>query len=413
MRLGLVFAAVWTAYAQTSITFDPPLVTHCNARGMGSGTVFWNYDGGGQVQIRIGAVDGTALTKLVGPQGSVPTGYVVTDGTVFLMTDGGSQELARTIPAIVRCNPAGEVLAPALSSATYFPLQVGDEWIYQYNSRVITSVYLARRITQAVYIGDLAWFVLEDSFSGSTQTSLSWLRNDDAGRIYQLTSQGGQLWLDPTTPPDPSAVLKITGRGGTVQSPAGTFADSLSYSVINGGLDLETGTFARGIGLVINNHDMLTGSSGGFVQGMTLVYARIDGHVVFGSPMSSLELGVEANSFDLSNMQAPNCAVPCYFVACGLAPGADPPGTYKPCFQARVRMGQTGSVAEQCDLDLLDSSSKTVSHTTVSGGTDNEAVVAIQIPLYTTPNHPYPAGSYQLRAQTPDGRVAMAPIQLK
>lgn len=32
-------------------------------------------------------------------------------------------------------------------------------------------------------------------------------------------------------------------------------------------------------------------------------------------------------------------AVPCLFVACGLVPGADPPGTYRPCLEASLRGG--------------------------------------------------------------------------
>ena len=417
MRFALIVLTFSTAFAQTTITFDPPLVTHCNSSALGSGTVSWSSDGPGQVQVRIGAVDGTSLTGLVSPQGSVAVNDRVTDGMIFILTDGGSQELARTAPVIVRCNPAGEVLGPALAAASYFPLQVGDEWIYSYSSRSVTSIYLTRRISQAVFIGEVAWFVLEETFSGSAQPSLSWFRNDDMGRIYQLTSQGEKLWLDPSAPPDPSATLRITGRGGAVQVPAGRFQDSLSYQVVNGGLDLETGMFARGIGLATNSHTMLTGSSGGFTEGMTLVYSRIDGHIVYGSPLSSLELGVESNSFDISGKNTANCAVPCYFVACGLVPGTDSPGTYKPCFQARVRMGQTGSLTgsnvQSCDLDLLDSSNNSLYHATLTGTSDNESIIASQVPLYVTPNQPFAPGSYQLRAQTPDGRVSIAPIQLK
>ena len=413
MRFVLILLASIGACGQTAITFDPALVTHCNSSGLGSGTVSWNYDGGGQVQVRVGAVDGATLTGLAGPQGSVAINDLVIDGMVFILTDGGPQELARTTPAIVRCNPAGEVLAQGLATASYFPLQVGNEWIYSYSSRVVTSAYLTRRISQAVFIGEVAWFVLEDTFGGTAQPSLSWFRNDDAGRIYQLTSRGEKLWLDPSVPPDPSATLQIAGMGGVVQVPAGRFQNTLSYRVVSGGLDLETGTFARGIGLATNSHTMLTGSSGGFTEGMTLVYARIDGHVVFGSPSSSLDLGVESNSFDVSNKNTANCAVPCYFVACGLAPGADPPGTYRPCFQARVRMGQTGSAVQACDLDLLDSSNNSLYHATLTGTSDSESIVANQVPLYVKANQPFPPGRYQLRAQTPDGRTSIAPIQLK
>jgi hypothetical protein len=387
---------------------------------MGSATISWHSDGPGSVQIRIGAVDGPAITGLVPPQGSVTTDRI-TDGMVLLLTDGGSQELARTMPVILRCNPAGEVLTAALAASSYFPLQVGDEWIYAYNSRVSTSTYVTRRIVQADFIGLVVWFVVEESLNGTSQPSYSWFRNDDMGRIYQLTSQGEQLWLDPTTPADPSASLKITGRGGATLAPAGRFQDSLSYMVIRDGLDLEAGNFARGIGLVNNSHTMLSGSSGGFVSGFTLVYARIDGHIVFGSPAVSLELATEANSFDVTNQKAPNCAVPCYFVACGIAIGTDPPGTFKPCFQARVRVGQTGADLQSCDLDLLDGSGNSLYHTTLTGTSDSESILVQQVPLYSlsaTPPYPatiqqFPPGSYQLRARTADGRVSMAPIVLK
>lgn len=406
MRIALFLVTIAGAWAQTSITFYPAVVTHCNSAGAGSGKVVWSYDGAGQVQVRVGSAAGKALTQPAGPHGSAPTGEVVTDGIIFVLTDAGGTELAETAPAIVRCNPAGEVLAPSLAGAPYFPLQPGDEWIYSYSSRINTNVYVMRKITGAIYVGDLAWFTVEESIGGGAQPSLSWYRNDDMGRIYQLTSQGAVLYLDPTTPPDPSAILKPT-VGGPVQVPAGTFSNTLNYSIINGGLDLESGTFARGVGLVMNSHNMLSGSSGGFTEGMKLVYARIDGHVVFGSPMSSLELGVDASSLDVTNRKAANCAVPCYFVACYLAPGADPAGTYKPCFQARVNLGHTGFGRQQCDVDFLDSANQVLSHATVTGDFGS-----VQIPLYSAPNVPYQPGNYQVRAQTPDGRIAIAPVQL-
>ncbi len=416
MRLVLFLLILESAAAQSFIRFDPPVVTHCTASGLGAGTVSFHDDGPGAVQVRVGTADGGALTGLVPPDGSATTGDWVTDGMAFILTDGGSQELARTT-AVVRCNPPGEVLAPALAAASYFPLQVGDEWIYIFNSRISTFSYVTRRIVRVDLIGDVAWFVISEAV-GTLPGSESWFRNDDSGRIYQLINNQEQLWLDPSVPADPSALLMITGRGGAVQVPAGRFQDSLGYKVFRGALDLETGSFARGIGLVTNSHTSLTGSSGGFTEGLTLVYAKIDGHVVFGSPVVSLELATEANRFDITGKQAPNCAVPCYFVACGLAPGADPPGTYKPCFQARVRLAQTGSDVQSCDLDLLDSSNNSVYHATLTGTPDRESILVQQVRLYApyqypaTPQ-PFPPGNYQLRAQTPDGRMSIAPIVLK
>jgi hypothetical protein len=108
-------------------------------------------------------------------------------------------------------------------------------------------------------------------------------------------------------------------------------------------------------------------------------------------------------------------------VACGLGSFVDPPGTYKPCFQARVRLRQTGSDVQSCDLDLLDSSNTSVFHTTLTGTSESESVMVQQVLLYSvSPTPPYPqtfqtlpVGKYQLRAQTPDGRVSIAPIEIK
>jgi hypothetical protein len=407
----LLLLAATCSFAQTTINFVPAVVTQCAPNGLGSGIVSWNASGPGPVLIRIGSAGGSALTGASPSQGTALTGEWVADGMVFVLVDGALQELARTT-ARVKCNAATEALPSALASGSYFPLQVGNEWIYGFNTRGSTYSYVTRRISRAELTGDTVWFVLEESLSGSAQIAESRFRSGDAGRIYQLTAQGDRLWLDPSPNPDPSALLTNTGRDFTSQTPAGVFRNGFSYRVINGGLDLETGTFARGIGLVMNSHDMLSGSSGGFTSGLTLLYAKIDGHIVFTPASNSLELAAEANTFDVSNQATPNCAIPCYFTACGIA-GADPAGTYKPCFRATVRMGQPGPDAQSVDLDLLDGSNNSLFHATLVGTAEPESIVAKQVLLYSKPNQPFPAGSYRLRAQTPDGRMSIVPIQLK
>ena len=410
MRLFLFLSvAVWLP-AQTSLTIVPDVITHCAPNGLGRATLVWNSSGPGPVQVRVGAPDGPSMTSLVPPQGAAPTGDWVSDLTTFVLTDSGTQELARAT-ARVRCNPAGEVLPAGLAAASFFPLAVGDEWVYATDSRVITAGYVIRRITRAELIGDTAWFVVEQTTSGQNTPTETRYRNDSQGRIYQLTFQGEQLWLDPTSPPDPAAFLKIDARGLLTQSSVGEFRDTLNYEVLIGFLVMERGVFARGIGLMMNSQTMLSGSSGGFLQNMNLVYARIDGHIFYTAPSNSIELGVDANDFDVTNKITPNCAVPCYFVACGITPGADPPGTYKPCFQARVRLGPPASDGT-VDLDLLDGSNTSVFHVTLAAPAESDAIVFRQIPLYSAPNLPVPPGAYRLRAQSPDGRAAVAPIQL-
>ena len=139
MRYLLLFFAYVCASAQTSITFAPSVITHCSSGGVGSGTVSWNYDGAGPVQVQIGDANGPTLTGPSNPRGTAATAEWVSDNMVFVLA-AGSQELART-SVRVKCNPAGEVLSAALRAASYFPLQVGNEWTYTYNSRAGTSNY--------------------------------------------------------------------------------------------------------------------------------------------------------------------------------------------------------------------------------------------------------------------------------
>jgi len=80
---------------------------------------------------------------------------------------------------------------------------------------------------------------------------------------------------------------------------------------------------------------------------------------------------VESSILDVSSGNVTNCAVPCYFVACGLTPGADPPGTYKPCFQAGVRLEHLPvQDSTTLELDLIDAGERSVYHTsaTVAAG---------------------------------------------
>lgn len=404
---SLVFLCVsCSLLAQTSLTLNPEVITHCAPNGLGHLTAVWNYSGPGPVQVRVLSSNGPSMTGPTLPQGNAQSGEWVRDGMMFVLTDAGTQELARAT-ARVQCNFAGEVLPTALAVASYFPLRVGDEWVYLVNSRLITSAYVTRRISRAELVGNTAWFVIEQTVSGEANPQETRFRNDNQGRIYQLTTQGEQIWLDPTAMPDPSAILKVDGRGFDLKTPIGIFHDALSYDRRET-LILERGMFARGIGLVTSSQQMLTGSSGGFLQGLDLVYAKIDGHIYYATPSHSIELGVDATDFDVTNQKAPNCAVPCYFVACGFVPGADPPGTYKPCFQARVQF-QSASV----DLDLLDAASNSVFHLTLASPGDSDSIVFRQVPLYSTPNHPFPTGSYRLRAQTTDGAAAFASIQVR
>jgi hypothetical protein len=163
-------------------------------------------------------------------------------------------------------------------------------------------------------------------------------RADDHGRVYILTGAGEQLFLDTTNTPDKSAVLQITGPPGSFRTDLGTFGDSLSYRNLINSLLVENGTLVRGVGVVASEQDMLTGSSGGFFEARTLIEASLAGGLHFSLNASSLQLGIESLNLNVSGRQVTNCAIPCYFAACGLVPGTDPPDTYKPCARARIEL---------------------------------------------------------------------------
>ena len=172
-----------------------------------------------------------------------------------------------------------------------------------------------------------------------------------------------------------------------------------------GSLLLETGTLARGMGLLTSNTQMLSGSSGGFTQGRTLVEATVAGGIHFPAPVPSVQLGMESLSLNVSGQKATNCAVPCYFVACGLVPGADPPGTYKPCAQARVGLANWpagASRAVRVQFVAPDGTTR-FDQTLNLDVSPAESVIFVQVPLYSAPNLGLPAGLYQLLAKTADG----------
>jgi hypothetical protein len=406
--------------AQTIFQIRPDVVTECSQFGLGRATIVWNYPGPGPVQVRVGPA-AVAMTGLQPPIGSGDTGNWVSDGLLFTLVDSGGQELARAT-ARVKCSPFPDPIAAALLSTSYFPLQVGNQWVYRIDSRVGTANYVTMRVASVRIINDQAWYSVLTG--DDPQTAIETLYRPDAqGRIYQLDRNGQEiLWLDPTVNPNPSAVIQIlNGRGQPFRNPLGSFPDAFGY-VIRTPLTRETGTFARGVGRVNSSTDMLTGSSGGFTDGLDLVYARIGGNIRFATPTLSIGPSVESNDLDVSGGNVTNCAVPCYFVACGITPGADPPGTYKPCFQARVRL-ENLPVQDSTTLylDLIDASDRSVYHTSATvaaGQAQPDSILVRQLQLYTAPNQPLPPGPYRVQVKAKvsaggDSATAVIPLQVR
>ncbi len=289
--------------------------------------------------------------------------------------------------------------APAAGS--YFPLDVGDRWVYRIDDRQSTASYQTWRIDRMEERNGATYAVMTIEGPGSLFAE-AWFRADNSGRVYSRSGNGERLFLDPSGQPAPEAELQVTGKGGA-STALGDFPDALSYQN-HMPLVLETGTLARGVGLLSSYATMLTGSSGGFTQGRTLVEARVAG-ISFSLPAPSVQLGLESLDLDVSGKQVTNCAVPCYFVACGFVPGADSPGTYKPCARARVALvNWPADQSRTVQLQLLTPDGPAAYHQTlVLNTTAQESALFIQVPLYSSPNQPLPAGTYQLTATSADG----------
>ena len=292
----------------------------------------------------------------------------------------------------------------ALATGTYFPLDVGDRWVYRIDDRLVTGSYQTWRVDRTATQNGKTYSVMAIEGPGTIYAEY-WFRADSTGKVYELSGAGEILFLDPSGQAAPGATLQVTGKGGAYAISLGTFPDTLAYSNSMGSLLLETGTLARGMGLLTSNTQMLSGSSGGFTQGRTLVEATVAGGIHFPAPVPSVQLGMESLSLNVSGQKVTNCAVPCYFVACRLAPGADPPGTYKPCAQARVGLANWPAGASRAvRVQFVGPDGTTRFDQTLNlDASPTESVIFIQVPLYSAPNNALPAGFYQLLAKTADG----------
>ncbi len=354
---GLLWAMCGCA---ATLAISPETVNQC-ASGLGRVTLSWS-GASGPVDVRVGSSQGVSMTGVVGPEGSASSGNWVTDGLgFFLVNQQGVAEAQAT--ARVRC---GSVPPPM----SYFPLEVGNQWVYRLDSRLQTSDYLTRTITGTGQVNGLTYYTVSDQ----TGQVVMRLRLDADGRILRLAGNGEAVLVDPRT----ALAASLTG-------PLGVFADALRVVTTMGGLIREESFYVRGIGLARSSATMLTGSSGGFVLGLELVEARLDGGIRLVLPAAQVSLSIEKTVLDVTGRKVTNCAVPSYCVACGLI-GADPPGTYKPCVQARVE-GRPGA-----DLELRNPAGTAVFRAAALAG----SLRYVQVPLYSRPNEPLAPGLYTL-----------------
>jgi len=372
-----------------TLTIAPPVISTCFS-GVGMATLTWS-GATGSPQIHVGQTTGPAMTGILGASGSADTGLWVSDGLAFYLVDqSGLVEASAT--AVVKCNGVDQGLA----SGSYFPLAVGNTWVYKYNDRSITASYVVETISGQQVVNGQIYYVLTQTAPGPAAT-VALLRADSNGVIYQYSSGSDQVFLDPKS-------AASTAYSGVL----GAFNDAIMPPAqVLGGLIRTTSTYARGIGLVSSQSTMLTGSSGGFTQGLDLVDVQVDGFHL-SVPAPKIALSIENATLDLTNQLAPNCALPCYFAACGLGSPVDPPGTYRPCAQTRI---ETASAVPGYTvlLELLDSGGKTVFQSSTQPGAAS-SLDYIRLPLYTgqTPFTLLPTGNYNMVGSMTLGGATLA-----
>lgn len=134
-------------------------------------------------------------------------------------------------------------------------------------------------------------------------------------------------------------------------------------------------------------------------------------------PQPKIALSIDNPFPDLTNQKASNCALPCYFVACGLGSPVDPPGTYRPCGQIRVDASAEAPLYTVL-VELLDSTGHPVFQNTTQSPTTS-TLNYVRLPLYTgqTPFTLLPPGNYTLVGTVTLGTTTLAtstiPVQIQ
>jgi hypothetical protein len=318
---------------------------------------------------------------------------------MFFLVDASGNVQASAV-ANFNCGGTARTIDVGLAGGSYFPLAIGNTWVYKENNRYATATYLSWSITGTQVVNGQTYYVLAQispSALAPTPSPIALLRSGANGVIYQSTASGETVYLDP-------------GASGTMHAGysglLGVFTDVIQP--LGTSIPLSTAMYARGLGMVYSEQGAYGGSDGGFLQSLDLIDVRVDG-VHLSVPAPKIALAIEQTDLDLTNQHAPNCAVPCYYVACGIGGGpSDPPGFYRPCAQIRI---DTEVVPQGYTVlaELLDSSGTPVFKSNPPAG-----LAYLQVPLYTSPSlnssslTMLPAGNYTLTGTILNGTTAVA-----
>lgn len=394
MRFVFFFlaASAVSSAASLSITL-PPYLSDC-PNGYATATLNWS-GATAPVQVRIGSATGPAMTGFTNGTGTAQTGDWVTNGMSFFLVDQTGAVQASS-SANFACGGMPRTLDVGLNGGSYFPLAIGNTWAYRSNNRYVTGSYVVLSITGSQIIGGQTYYVLSLVFPGTVpggSANPPLLRAGANGVIYQYAAAGDQVYFDPgTTTPS------------VYSGPLGTFPSAVTRS--RPGEIIATSTYVRGLGMVASQDVDDTGSNGGFLDGADLIEATVDG-VHLALPTPKISLSIENTDLDLTDQLVPNCAVPCYYPACGIGSPYDLPGVYRPC--ARVRLDTSASTAGGylARLQLLNPAGTTVFESDVTVNNTSQ-LAYVSLPLYTTPLKLLTAGDYTLTLSIVTAPVTVA-----
>jgi hypothetical protein len=191
--------------------------------------------------------------------------------------------------------------AAAAQTPDYFPLQVGNEWVYRVSGAFREGTresYVVMRIARAEERGGRSYFVLDGEPHGR-----AWLRQDEQGNVWAYDADGERLWYAfgkregetyETRLPYCCGRAAIASKNARWEGPSGSsnFALEMRYpGVFQLGLDKEL--FLPYIGLVERWENI----GGPLVARLDLVYARIGGVTVIGRPEVSFGLSIDRPSY--------------------------------------------------------------------------------------------------------------------
>jgi hypothetical protein len=392
MRLVLLFSVAVLSSAAT-LTINPPVIYDCTGP-FGKATLRWT-GAAGPVQVVVGP-SRVVMTGFAGTSGSAETGLWVSNGLEFRLVNASGAVEAASV-AQVRCN-AGDLAANGIVGSSYFPLDVGNMWVYKTDSRFVTSDYVTWRVTDWKTRG--VHMYAEISVVSSANTSFTMLlREETGGVIWRFTGTADnpkeEVYLNP------AAVQHAPFR-----NPLGSFPDSAILQTVDPFFSRDERVFVRGVGLARSRFIIGGGSNGGFGDSLELIeYHLASGpRVNVSSPRVSVS--AESTLLDVTGKQMTNCAIPCYYAACGVGSPVDPPNTYKPC--TRTRLEGSAEVDFSGELSLLNAAGQAVFKSALIPSPAGELLRYIQVPLYSKPNEPLPAGTYRLVGRIAQGGAETA-----